>query len=315
MKVAFLGSAEFSKIVLERLFCSKHQVVCAITNLDKQVGRGKKFAYNEVKTFSIENNIPLLQYEKVSTETAVCEIKKYSPDILVTASFGQLLKKNILELAKFGVINVHASLLPKYRGSCPINWCLINGEKQTGITIMQTVLGLDKGDMILSKSIDILPQETAGELTLRLAKLGGDLLVEALDEIENFKAIYTPQDESLATYFPKLDKENSYIDFDKTPIQISNFCAGLNPWPVARVYFEDSFLKVFSAKPYDKVITENNFKNGQVVIASSKEGLVVKCKDGYVLLDTIQAPNKQVMSSKSYLNGKKIAPSTYLVRG
>ena len=150
MKIAFLGTPEFSKIVLEALYNSKHEIVCIVTNLDKESGRGRKVVYSPVKTFGLEKNIPVLQYKKVSLE-GYEQIKAYNPDVLITASFGQLLKQNILDLAKYGVINVHTSLLPKFRGSCPINWAIMKGEKTTGVTIMKTNIGLDTGDIILSK--------------------------------------------------------------------------------------------------------------------------------------------------------------------
>ena len=151
MKVAFLGCSNFSSIVLDRLLKSHHEVVCVVSSLDKKVGRGGKVEYGELKKFALSHNLPLLQYKSVSKE-GFDEIKSFAPDVLVTASFGQLLKQNILSLAKYGCINVHASLLPKYRGSAPINWAIISGEKQSGITIMQTALKLDSGDMILTKS-------------------------------------------------------------------------------------------------------------------------------------------------------------------
>ena len=313
MKVAFLGSAEFSKIVLEYLLKSEHKVVCIVTNTDQTVGRGHKIVYSEVKQYGLEHNIPVLQYEKVSSPNAVLEISKYKPDVLVTASFGQFLRQNILTLAKYGVINVHASLLPKYRGSCPINWSIINGEKETGITIMKTDIGLDTGDIISSKKTQICEGETAGELTLRLAHIGGELLIKTLTDIENNRATYVKQNENLSSYYPKLEKGNSFIDFNNTMEEISNFCLGLNPWPVARVKYKDSFIKVFKSSPYIKEIEENQFKNGQIVLSNSKDGLVVKCKDGYILLDVIQAPNSKVMHSKAFLNGKSIQVGEMLI--
>lgn len=309
MKIAFLGSPEFSKIVLEKLYNSKHEIVCIITNLDKESGRGKKVVYSPVKTFGIENNIPVLQYKKVSLEGEE-EIKSYNPDVLITASFGQILKQNILDLAPYGVINVHTSLLPKYRGSSPINWAIIKGEKITGVTIMKTDIGLDTGDMILSKPLDILPDETAGELTIRLANLGSEVLLEALDKIENNTCSFTKQNEEQSSYYPMLTKEMGKIDFNMTAESIQNLCNGLNPWPICFVNLDEAKnerLKVYKAKPYNCDSDFNNFKNGQVVLSSAKTGLVVKCASGLVLLDIIQAPNSKAMPSKAYLNGKAIA--------
>ena len=311
MKIAFLGTPEFSQIVLDKLYNSKHQVVCVVTNLDKESGRGQKVIYSPVKQYALQNNIPVLQYKSISREGEE-DIKKFNPDVLVTASFGQILKPNILNLTKFGVLNVHTSLLPKYRGSAPINWAIIKGETLTGVTIMKTDVGLDTGDIILSKTLEIKPDETAGELTLRLAELGSQALLEALEQVENNLATYTKQNEEESSYYPMLNKEMAKLNFDFTAKQIQDLCNGLNPWPICYVVFNEATgekLKVYKAKPYLNIPQDldlNSFKNGQVVLSSAKTGLVVKCADGLVLLDLIQAPNSKVMSSKAYLNGKSI---------
>ena len=180
MRVAFLGNNEFSRIVLDRLIKSGHFVVCVVASPDKEVGRGKKVVKSDFKNYVDSKKIPLLSFKNVSKDGEEA-IRSFMPDVLVTASFGQILRENILNLAPYGVINVHASLLPKYRGSAPVNYAIINGERETGVTIMQTALSLDSGDIILSKSLDILEDENALELTNRLAYLGGEALVEALD--------------------------------------------------------------------------------------------------------------------------------------
>lgn len=316
MKIAFLGTPEFSKIVLDKLNKSSHQVVCVVTNLDKESGRGHKIVYSPVKQYALDNNIPVLQYKSISKE-GFDDIKAYNPDVLITASFGQILRQNILELAPYGVVNVHTSLLPEYRGSCPINWVVINGEKTTGVTIMQTNAGLDTGDIISQTTLDILPDETAGELTLRLANLGADLLLKTLEDIENNNYTRTPQDEAKSSYYPMLNKEMAKIDFNKTAKEIQNLCNGLNPWPICYVVLDSKTnqnLKVYKAKPFeakaDLPITLKVHQNGEVVFSSNKTGLVVKCSDGFVLLDIIQAPNSKQMSSKVYLNGKSIPVGT-----
>lgn len=309
MKIAFLGSSEFSKIVLEKLFTSRHKVMCAVCNLDKETGRGHKVVFSPVKEFCLKNNIPLFQYKSVSKQ-GYDDIKSLNPDVLVTASFGQILKQNILDLAPLGVINVHSSLLPSYRGSCPVNWVLINGETITGVTIMKTDIGLDTGDMILKKQVDILENETAGELLLRLAGIGADLLLQALDKIENKTATYTKQDESKSSYYPMLDKFSGKINFNLTATQIVNLCRGLNPWPLCFIGDTAEKIKIYSAKVYNPTEEEKeqfkNFNLGQVVISSPKKGLVLKCNGGFVLLDIIQAPNTKAMNSKAFLNGRSI---------
>ena len=309
MKIAFLGTPEFSQIVLKKLFDSKHQVVCVVTNLDKESGRGHKIKFSPVKQFALDNNIPVLQYKSISKE-GYDDIKAFNPDVLITASFGQILRQNILDLAPKGVINVHTSLLPQYRGSCPINWVIIKGEKTTGVSIMQTDIGLDTGDVMLTQTLDILPDETAGELTLRLAELGGDLLLKALEQVENNTQTYTKQDESKSSYYPMLNKEMGKIDFNKTAQEIQNLCNGLNPWPICYVDLNtetNEKLKVFKAKPFtNQNLNASDYKIGEVAVANAKKGLIVRCGDGFVLLDVIQAPNSKAMPSKTYLNGKSI---------
>lgn len=311
MRVAFLGNNDFSVSVLRRLLGSSHEVVCVVGSLDSKVGRGQKVSFSPLKVFAMKNNIPFLQYRRVSSGGEE-DIKSFKPDVLVTASFGQILRQNILDLAKYGVINVHTSLLPKYRGSCPANFAIINGEKETGVTIMKTALSLDSGDIILQEKLDILPDETAGELLSRLSEMGGDLLVKALDSIENGTAVYTEQNEDDMTYFPMLYKDFGRIDFNKTGEEIHDFVRGINPWPVAFVTSGDLSLKVYKASAVDNVwdIPLDEYEVGEVVLSSSKTGLVVKCKGGLVSLDEIQASGGKIMSSKAYLNGKKIMPKT-----
>lgn len=320
MKIAFLGSSEFSKIVLESLVNSpKHQVVCVVCNLDKPTGRGHKLEPCITKKFALEHNIPVLQYKSVSTEGEE-QIKSFSPDALVTASFGQLLKENILNLAPYGVINVHSSLLPKYRGSCPVNWAIMQGESATGVTIMKTNIGLDTGDMILKSSLKIEPHETAGELTLRLAHLGAKTLLQALDLLESGEAEFVPQVESESSYYPMLSKELGKIDFNLTSQQICNKVRGLNPWPMCYVTMNNDKdevvqIKVISASKYEpkeRVDDFTQFTVGQVVLSSAKAGLIVKCLDGFVSLDVIKAPNSKEMPAKAYLNGRQIAVGTSL---
>lgn len=313
MKVAFLGSSEFSLVVLKKLLESEHSVVCVCTNLDSECGRGQKVSCCPVKVFAMKNNIPCLQFKSISKE-GFDAVKSFSPDVLVTASFGQILRQNILDLAKFGVINVHASLLPKYRGSCPINWAIINGEKTTGVTIMKTALGLDTGEMISQSKLSILKDENALQLSARLAELGGELLVKTLSKLEKGEVTFTPQNEDKSSYYPMLSKEMAKIDFSKNASQIENFVRGLNLWPVAFVEVNTEKLKVFKASKVENVwgLDLREFKAGQVVKSSGKTGIVVRCGDGLILLDIIQPQNGKQMKSTAFLNGKKIDEKTQL---
>lgn len=313
MKVVFLGSSDFSLTVLKSLLNSQHKVLACVMGLDQKVGRGGRVEYSPVKKFCLSQDIPFFQYKSISKQ-GFNDISSLHPDVLVTASFGQILRQNILGLAPYGVINVHASLLPKYRGSCPANWVIINGEKQTGVTIMQTALSLDTGDMLMQKAFDIKEDETAGGLLCRLATLGAEMLPQALDLIESGKAVFTKQDENKSSYYPMLKRETSAIDFSKTAREISNYCLGLNPWPVAWTVANDEVLKVYKATPQNNIwgLDIDSYKCGEVARANGKSGLVVRCGDGLVLLDMVQAPNGKVLSSKALLNGKKIAEGTLL---
>lgn len=312
MKIAFMGSSQLSKIVLEKLYNSKHKIVCVVTSSDKSVGRGNKIQFSPVKQFALENNIPVLQYQSVSNE-GYEDIKALQPDVLVTASFSHFLKDNILNLAPFGVLNVHPSLLPKYRGSSPVAWAVIKGETITGTTIMKTSSKMDAGNILMQQTLEVLPDETTGELSIRLFDLGGILLIETLKNIENGTITEIPQNEEESSYFPKLAKEMGKIDFNQTDKDIQNLCNGLNPWPLCYVqnFSTKEVLKVYKVKPFIETIENDSvYKIGQVVLADAKKGLVVKCKNGFVILEIIQASGGKVMPSKSYLNGKKIELGT-----
>lgn len=302
MKIIFLGTPDFSAHVLKALIDSRHEVVGVVTQPDKPCGRGHKLMPSPVKVLAEANSIPVYQFNRISKECA--PLKDLNADIMVTAAYGQILRQNVLDLTPKGVINVHASLLPKYRGSSPIQWCIIKGETQTGVTIMKTDIGVDTGDMILSKFLTIGETETAGELFDRLSVLGKDALLEALDLIEEGKETYTKQDESKMSHYPMLDKDSGKIDFNMTSRDIVNLCRGLNPWPVAFVSLnENDRLKVYKAS---KVDIDSNAKVGTVLASDSKNGLIVKCSDGAVSLDIIQTAGTKAMPAKDYLRGRKL---------
>ncbi len=307
MRIIFLGTPDFSANVLQALISSKHEVVGVVTQPDKPTGRGHKLVASPVKILAESHNIPVYQFGRISKE---CEpLKALNADIMITAAYGQILRQNVLDLTPKGVINVHASLLPKYRGSSPIQWCIVKGEQTTGVTIMKTDIGVDTGDMILTKSIDILPEETAGELFERLSNLGVEALLEALDLIEKGKETYTPQDHEKASHYPMLNKDSGLIDFSKSADDIINLCRGLNPWPVAFVNIdENNRLKVYKAS---KVNLNQTYECGKVMYADSKNGLVVACKGGAVSLDIIQSAGTKAMSAKDYLRGRKLLNNNF----
>jgi len=286
MKVAFFGTPAFAVPSLERLVKGKkHEVVCIVCQPDKPVGRGGKVEFSPVKQFGLTHGITVLQPEKISSEVGVLD--KYKPDIIVTCAFGQILKQNVLDYCTHGVINVHASLLPKYRGASPIQWALINGEKITGITIMQTDIGLDSGDMILTADVEIDSTEDAGSLTYWMSVVGSLALEEALDMIEAGTAVRTPQNHKEATEAPRITKEMAKIDFTKTAEEIRNFVRGMNPWPVAWFEYNGEVIRVFEAS-----VGKGDFN--------------MACKDGFITFDTIQMAGGKVLPAKDYINGRKI---------
>lgn len=308
MKVIFLGTPEFGKIVLEKLLSSKHQVVAVVCQEDKPTGRGNKITMPPVKELAIKNNIPVYQFKKIRID-GVDILKSLNADIMVTAAYGQILSQEIIDICPHKIVNVHGSLLPKYRGATPIQQSIIDGESETGVTIMQTEAGIDTGDIILQQSLKIEQNDTYGTLSQKLAEVGGDLVVKALDLIETGKATFTKQNETLATHTKMIKKDENIIDFNKTAIQIVNFVRGLNPNPVAIFKIKENSFKVFSAQVYqnyNEIENYNSYQIGQVVLSSAKKGLVIKCNGGAVEILEMLAPNSKMMLAKNYLNGKSI---------
>ncbi len=300
MKVLFLGTPGFAVGVLDKIVRSSHRVVGVITQPDKASGRGNKINYCPVKTYALESGLPLRQYERINDN--VEDVASFGADIMVTCAYGQILKQPILDVCKHGIINVHASLLPKYRGSSPVEWALINGEKEIGVTIMQTELGVDTGDMILQRGIPLDGEENAAEALEKLSVLGAELIVEALDLIEGGKAVYVKQDESKATKCKMFVKEDGKIDFSLTAEEVHNFIRGINPRPGAFFESENGRIKVLRAK----VEPAEEGRAGEIICADPKKGLVVRCGKGAVRLLQIQGENAKPMSSEDYLRGRKL---------
>ena len=307
MKIVFMGTPDFSAVVLEKLN-SVYPVSAVVTGLDKPVGRGYQLKPSPLKVKAEELGIPVLQYEKVSRE-GIDDIRAIEPDVIVTAAFGQILSEAFLAIPKFAVLNVHASLLPKYRGSSPIQWSILNGDEYTGITIMKTVKAVDAGDILLQKKTKIAQNETAGELFDRLAVLGGEAIVEAIGLVESGKAEFVPQDESGVTHCSMIKKEDGRISFDKTARELDCFVRGMTPWPSAYCEVAGKKLKVFSVQ---KIDGDCDAKCGVVVFADVKNGLVVKVKDGLARLDDIQLEGAKRMTDVDFLRGRKIEVGTVL---
>ncbi|MCI7583752.1 MAG: methionyl-tRNA formyltransferase [Christensenellaceae bacterium] len=302
MKVVFMGTPDFAVPCLETLTQSRHKVIAVVTQPDRPRNRGQ-VTFCPVKERALELGILVLQYEKVSRE-GVDDIRALNPDVIVTAAFGQMLSREFLEIAPYGVINVHASLLPKYRGSSPIQWAVVNGETETGITIMKTAYKMDSGDIITQKEVAIGEDETAGELFEKLSHAGAPELVKALDLLEDGKATFTPQDESKATYFPMLKKEDGEVDFSLPAHDVVCRIRGFNPWPSAFTSAGGKRIKIFKA-----AVVEGKGKPGEV-IAAERDGITVACGDNAVKITELQPENGKKMSARDYLAGHKITVGT-----
>ena len=312
MKVIFMGTPHYGALVLQKLINSKHKVVAVVCQPDKPVGRKQVLTPPETKVIAKEHNIPVYQFKKIRID-GVEILKKIDADIMVTAAYGQILSQEVLDITKFGVYNVHASVLPKYRGSSPIQWSLINCEKEIGVTILKTLAGLDNGPILLTQSMPILPEETVSSLMQKLGEMGADLMLKALDMLESGDYNLTPQNEAEMTYYPMLKKENSNIDFSKTAKEIVGFVKGMAEWPVAVTNIMGTPTKVFSAEEVS-YLPEREYEAGEVVCASNKQGLIVKCQNGYVRLKQIQPQSSKFMKDTDFLNGRKIPVGTKLLK-
>ena len=305
MKIVFMGTPDFAEKSLEAVYNAGHEILAVVTNPDRPKGRGMKMVASPAKEFAISKELKIYQPEKVRKNIDfIEEIKALEPDVICVVAYGKILPKEILEIPKFGCINVHGSLLPKYRGAAPIQWAVINGEKVTGVTTMYMDVGMDTGDMILKEETEIAPDETTGELWDRLAKIGAELLVKTLEQIENKTAPRIPQGEDF-TMAPMLDKEMSKIDWEnKTAQEIKNLVRGLNPIMGTYSYLNRKKIKIWKV---DVVEADNeNVKNGTVLKSDSKDGLYIKAKDGVIKVLEIQGENAKRMNIQDFLRGNQI---------
>ena len=306
MRIVFMGTPEFAVPSLRALLDNGYDVVAAVTQPDRPAGRGHKLTPCPVKVLAQERGVAVYQFEKIKNEGVDC-LKALEPDLFVTAAFGQLLSQEILDIPRYGTMNVHASLLPGYRGSAPINWCILNGETKAGVTTMLTDIGMDTGDMLLKAETEIGELETAGELTQRLSEIGAQLLIDTLKRYPNGDLKPTPQDEAQASYQPMLNKEMGRIDWTRNAREIACQVRGLNPWPGAYTENENGRLKIYLARACEaKSVAEC----GTVAVSGAKEGLFIACGDGWLEILEMQAPNAKRMAAKAYLQGKKIEIGT-----
>lgn len=295
-----MGTPDFAVPSLRALVDHGYEVVGVFCQPDRPKGRGHKLAACPVKELAQSAGIPVFQPERIKREEGVAMLKSCAPDLCVTAAFGQLLSQEILDIPPLGTINVHSSLLPKHRGSAPINWSIIKGDPVTGVTTMFTDKGMDTGDILLTRETPISPAENAGELTDRLAVMGAQLLIETIRAIEAGTLARTPQDHAAATYEPKMDKELGRIDWSKSAQELDWLVRGTTPWPGAFTTLGEQTIKVFELDILDGPASG---APGEIVAADAKRGLVVSCGDHDVALAQIQMPGAKRMNAKDYLRG------------
>lgn len=305
MRIVFMGTPEFAVPSLQMLIQQGYNVVGVFTQPDRRAGRGKKMMSPPIKEIAQAHQIPVFQYERIKSEDGMMSLRQLTPDLLITAAYGQILSKNILNVAPLGCINVHASLLPQYRGAAPVQWAILKGEKNTGVTTMMTDIGIDTGDILLKKEVAIGDEETGGELTARLAQVGAHVLLNTLQKLEEGSLQPLPQDAMNASHYPMLEKAHGRISWHQKAEEIRNQVRALQPWPGCYSLMQNEVYKIIKiGKNY--VPLPEGINAGQVVKADPKEGLWVATKDYVAEILALQAPNARVMTAKEYLRGRKL---------
>ncbi len=311
MRIVYAGTPDFAIPALERLIKSKQEVVAVVTQPDRPAGRGRKLKQSPVKQLALKHQIPVLQPEKMRKPPFVEALRPYAPDLIIVAAYGKILPKEILELPRIGCINIHASLLPRYRGAAPINWAIINGERTTGVTLMKMEETLDTGEILLSESVNILEDDDTFSVGNVLSVIGADLLMRLLEDVERTGELKgTRQDDSLATYAPRLKKEGGLIDWSQGFEQVLCRIRGLSPEPGAYTHLGEKTIKVLRAEPlfaegkaYTDLLKKKEFVPGSVDKLLKRMGPVVRAKDGPIVLTLVQPPGKRAMSGVDFING------------
>ena len=308
MKIVFMGTPDFAVPSLKKII-DVYGVESVFTQPDKPKGRGKKISYSPVKEVALENNIKVFQPTKLKADKEALEyLKNLKPDFIIVVAFGQILTKEVLDIPKYGCINLHASLLPMYRGAAPLNWAIINGEKKSGNTTMLMDVGLDTGDMLLKDEIEITDNMTAGELHDLLMYRGADLLLNTIDGLS--KGTIIPEKQCEETFYAKmLNKDLGRIDWNNSAKNIHNLIRGLNPWPIAHTTYDDKSMKIYESE----VLVESSNKEPGTIINVSKEGMKVSTNLGVLLIKKIQFPNGKPLTIEQYTNGKDIEVGCKLV--
>ncbi len=306
MRIVFMGTPEFAVPSLKALCDHGYEVVGVFTQPDRPKGRGNKVIASPVKQLAVEKGIPVFQPVRIRRD-GVEDLKALAPDLCVTAAFGQILSQEILDIPRIGTVNVHASILPRHRGSAPINWAILQGDEVVGVTTMMTDKGIDTGDMLLKAETPYIKGETAGELTVRMAELGAALLIDTLKKLEEGTLERIPQDHERMTYDPMLTKEMGVIDWTHSAADIVNRIHGLNPWPGCSTAVEGGRLKLLRAE-----IADGAGQPGEIIVADPKQGLVISAGEGAVRITQLQAPGGKPMNSKDFLRGHPMAVGTVL---
>ena len=310
IRIVYMGTPDFAVEPLEAIIKAGYEVAAVVTQPDKQKGRGKEVKMTPVKECALRHGIPVFQPVKIKEPEAVAELEKYQADLFVVAAFGQLLSEEILNMPEYGCINIHASLLPAYRGAAPIQWAVLNGEKESGVTIMQMEKGLDTGDMLLKRSVELSPKETGDSLHDKLMRLGAELIVEALPKLEKGELVPEKQKDELSSYAKKLTKAMGQIDWSKDAVSLERWIRGLNSWPSAYTFFGGKTLKIWEAQ-----VTEENgaqkAEPGQVV-SVSRESFTVACGQGELQILSLQLEGKKRVSTREFLLGYQVEPGMIL---
>ena len=310
IRIVYMGTPDFAVEPLEAIIKAGYEVAAVVTQPDKQKGRGKEVKMTPVKVCALRHGIPVFQPVKIKEPEAVAELEKYQADLFVVAAFGQLLSEEILNMPEYGCINIHASLLPAYRGAAPIQWAVLNGEKESGVTIMQMDKGLDTGDMLLKRSVELSPKETGDSLHDKLMHLGAELIVEALPKLEKGELVPEKQKDELSSYAKKLTKAMGQIDWSKDAVSLERWIRGLNSWPSAYTFFGGKTLKIWEAR----VAEENGAQKAEPghVVSVSREGFTVACGQGALQILSLQLEGKKRVLTREFLLGYQVEPGMIL---
>lgn len=310
MKIVFMGTPDFARGALEALIAAGHEITAVVTQPDKAKGRSKELQFPPVKECALEHNIPVMQPVRIKTPEAIAELSRYEADVFVVAAFGQILSQEILDMPPYGSLNIHGSLLPKYRGASPIQQVIVDGEKETGVTIMQMDAGIDTGDMLYKRSIEIEDTDTFETLHDKLMVLGGEAIVEALELLEAGALVPEKQDDGLSCHAKLITKEMGNIDFSKKAIEINRLVRGLNPWPSAYTFYKGKQMKIWETKVTDTTCD----KQPGTVVEVTKDTIKVACGEGVLEIYSLQLEGKKRMSAHDFLLGVKVQEGELLTK-